>query len=321
MNDINEILGTMNKEPDKDPRYTIGDFMKLNPGITKLPANLKKKIESFQPPITKCEEYMNKHNTILSNSTGKTYKFTERRHNTLGSDESIIQDINSACAMVNSAKDGAEPAINIIYGMNIGTLTDERLNTITSIFHRHVLDHTECVHKFLSVIFGIPPRVDRFSEKLQWTFSKMVTDTFLNPPTLEGNQLSDSVTRTKLHREASCHIMAALYAHNYNKITSPKALERYGRQDLLQQRVLGSTVDPIEGTMYHRILKEGKSNEIKNLALIINTVKNKFPTIIEDNKSVLKEIYQNKRFGLIERMHVSAFLREETTVPVKATSP
>jgi hypothetical protein len=291
-------------------RLTTGQMMALNHGKIILPATIDLLIKDYNmPACCLSKPYGNPHNPHFSaaradktraSAAGRT--MTARRTVAAHTDDHIFQDLRKAFASIVKGKDGTVLATMTINRMIIPI---SKVPEIADLFYQTMIQCPLQIDEYLKVLFALKRPGDSLEDRIRISLAKIAQETFNNPVKLKDTKISDGDTLTKNHREASCAIMAKLYAFNY----SPEA----NLIDLSGPNMLFSNYEKLRARFIDPLVNEVKNGNADSIKLLANSLRTlsaskKYPELIADYKQQIKDIYNNVDFKLTARLAVKDFI-------------
>jgi hypothetical protein len=288
-------------------RLTTGQMMTLNHGNISLPASLDDLIKNYaMPACSLSKPYGNPLNPYFttghadkSRAAAATRTMGTRRTVASHTDDHIFQDFRKAFASIVKGKDGTVLATMSINRMIIPVT---KVKEIGELFFQTMIQCPLQIDEYIRVLFTMK-RGDAIDTKIRQEFTRFAIDNFVNPSKLPDTKIADGETLTRNHRETTCNIIAKMFAYDYNssELDLSGTSVIFSSYEKMQQKFLATILDNI---------KDGSADSIKILAnsLKIVAASGKFPTVLNDYRERLQQIYNNNSFKLTARLPVKDFL-------------
>lgn len=282
-------------ETESKYRYTVGQFMNLNPRVVKLPVELKNIFEKYVIPDC-CNAYNNKYNDRFypegSDSEKKPSKTMGLRKREAYSDVNILSELRHAFSSVVKGSNGTVLAIATIGQILI---PNTMVQQVAQLFFDTIIQSPKQIQEYLIVLFSFhqPNHLER---KIQPAFVKIVMNVFDNPVVLPDTVLEAGSARSRKHRETTCKLLASLFGYNFDPVNDPNHVlpsKTFGNVEKLKTRLLEPMI------MEARESADG----IKNLSGVWNIIDRAgYSETLDLYKSQLKQIYDDDKFKLAVRI-------------------
>lgn len=275
-------------------RYTIEQFVKLNPGRIKLPSDLEEIFSRYQMPECSTKHpYHNVHNKrfhpegLPKAKPVKKPGFRGSRSDNVFSDSNILPDLRHALSSVVKGADGNELAITQI---NQKLIPGTQVGQVAELFFDVIMQSPKQMNEYLDVFFRFT-QPHRMEKKIYFEFVKLVKNTFVNPRVLPDTPLEAGASRTKKHREATCRLMATLFTYPFSESNPAHAKPRefFANPDNLVTTV----IDPLFASYRERPI----SDTVKNIANVWDILhkSGKWDDILPRYTDEITDIYRNEK--------------------------
>lgn len=286
-------------EMEQRYRYTVGQFMKLNHGIVKLPGDLPEIFSQYTMPECCHEQPYNNVKNIRFYPPGEKkveYKRTPislRRKGNIYDDSNVVSELRHAFSSVVKGDGGT---IHATAKLSQILIPQTMVQSVAKLFFDTIIQSPKQMDEYLKVLFSFnqPACLER---KVHYEFAKIVMRTFKDPPVLKNSPLESGEDRTRKHRTSTCKLIASLFIYDYDpkhEASHIKPHETFTNTERLRERVL------------QPLISEAQTNPeaIKNLASVWEILLRKpmYSKVLDDFKPELKKIYRNKNFKLTSRI-------------------
>lgn len=295
-------------EMDQGYRYTVGQFMKLNHGLVKLPGDLSEIFSQYTMPECCHEQPYNNTKNIRFYVPGekkvepKRKPISLRRKGNIYDDSNILSELRHAFSSVVKGDGGT---IHAIAKLTQTLIPQTMVQSVAKLFFDTIIQSPKQMPEYLKVLFSFsqPGCLER---KVHYEFAKIVMNTFKDPPVLKNSPLESGEDRTRKHRASTCMLIASLFVYDYDPKHVPshvKPHETFTNVERLRERILQPLIDEAQTN----------PNGIKNLANVweILLTKPMYSKVLDEYKPELKKIYQNKDFRLTSRILLKDFCEDK----------
>lgn len=289
-------------EPDSY-RYTIEQFVNLNPGSAALPPDLSAIFQTYTMPACSTEQaYNNKHNIrfyppgVEATQPKKKAGFGKKAG--AYSDSNILGDLRHALSSVVKGNDGTVLAVATLGQILIPSTM---IVPVAGLFYDTMIQSPKQMPEYLTVLFNFRNGTE---QKIYLEFVKLVMNNFITPIKLEDTPLEGGTTRTRKHRDATCKLLALLYTYKFDDPRHAKPRSYFCKKDNLRNKLLIP--------LFTRARDDPEA--VKNLAsvweILIQAKKPLDQDIISEFKPQIKELFENKSFKLSIRLLLRDFIKE-----------
>jgi hypothetical protein len=282
----------------KNVRYTLSQSLALNTGIVRLPQDLERIFGGYTMPACSLERpYNNQQNMKFYDPSKPQHMYVKSVASLKGldvySDESILPNIRHAFASVAKGKTQL-PIVRI----NQMIIPASMVSEIAELFFDTIIRSPKKASEFIEVLFGINFQ-DALEKQMHMHFVKHTIENFKNPPKLKDTSLESGESLTKSHRNATCILMASLFAHTYpNSLPDAKLYFKAGH---LKQKFLDEVFRRVE---------LGDVDEVKNLVDVLPLLSPKYQSIIDTYNDRIIALYNDKdKFKVTVRLLLKDFIK------------
>ena len=286
-------------EPLESYRFTIGQFMQLNPGTGKLNRELVDIFDGYtMPACCRVKPYNNRLNTRFYEHGAKKAEGPKRR--TRKFKEDAFSDSNILSTMrhaFGSVAKGSGRTAYAIAAVNQILIPETMVEEVARLFFDTIIQSPKQMPEYLDVLFGT---TNAAASAIQFQFVKITCDVFKNPLELESTALESKGTRTRKHREATCSLNAALYIYNFTEEPQYRKPRNFFRSvKNLREKLL----DPLFINVNIACPRDQATNYLKDLANVWQIL-NRGGRVSDlvDYQERLVELYHNERYKLTGRL-------------------
>lgn len=275
-------------------RYTIGQFMKLNQGKCKLPADLKEIFSKYSMPDCSMEVPHNNKLNIRFNPPGKEpprKKMGLRKCDEIYSDIQILPSLRHAFSSVVKGSDGTVLAIHTMNSILIPiTMTKE----VAQLFFDTIIQSPKQMPEYLKLLFTFK-QPNALERKIHLAFVQIAMEAFNSEIVLPDTILETGNDRSKKHRETTCKIIASLFVYKFDpkNPTHAKPLKLFSNVEKLKKSV-------IEPMLSEASKDSGKIKNLINVWKILND--GGYSDVLSLYMSDLCAIYKNPKYKLSTRI-------------------